>query len=166
MPTASYAGTNYALQAAPKVGTWPNAAASNGQLYCLSDECFASGGDLLADSRLYVGILPVGAVVQFSIIWPIDTATFGEGDNWTVGTAKGSLGITGDTDLFGDVTDLNATATPQVIEPKPDGTTYTSTLDFALRTETTVFFTTDTAALTATEGIAVKILYTMAGRTY
>ncbi len=164
MATASFGGTNYTLKATPKIGTWPNAAACNAPLYCLSEEVFASGAALDSGSLFYVGILPVGAIVQFSIVWPIDTATYGEGDAMT-NACTGQLGISGDADLFGDITDMNASATPQVIEPVPDGTTYTSTLDMALTAETTVILTIGGAALTATEGVAVKIFYTMAGQT-
>jgi hypothetical protein len=110
-----------------------------------------------------VGKLPKGAAVLYSIVWPIDTATFGEGDAMT-NAVTGTLGISGDADLFGDVTDLNATATPQVIEPVPDGTTYTTTLTNGLQADVDVIFTTAAQALTATEGIAVKIFYTMAAQ--
>lgn len=164
MATASFGGTNYTLKNSPAIGTWPNAANSNAPVYCLSEEVYASGAALDAGSLMYVGKLPVGAVVLFSVVWPIDTATFGEGDGMT-NAVTGELGISGDADLFGDVTDMNATATPQVIEPVPDGTTYTTTLDIAMIAETDVIFTTGGAALTATEGIAVKMFYTMAGQT-
>jgi hypothetical protein len=165
MATGTAHGTNYALMAAPRVGTWPSAAICNAELYCLSEECYASGAALDAGSIMYIGKLPAGAVVHFSVVWPIDTATYGEGDDMTNAVTM-EIGTLTDADLFGDVTDLNATATPQVIGVCPDGTTYTTTLDFALRSETTVIATTGGAALTATEGIAIKMFYTMAGRTY
>lgn len=166
MATYSYGGTNYTLKATPKVGTYPYAGDFyNAQLYCLSDECYATGAALDAGSLMYLGKLPAGAVVQFIIIWPIDTATYGEGDAMT-NAVTATIGISGDADLFGNVSDLNATATPQVIAPVPDGTTYTTTLDMALRQEYDVILTTAAAALTATEGVAVKILYTLGGRTY
>ena len=166
MATASFAGTNYALKAAPKVGTWPNAAACNGEVYCLSEECFASGSDLDAGSLMYVGKLPVGAVVLFSVVWPIISSAPEAGATVMSNQVIGELGTLTDPDLFGDVTRMDNNALPQVIEPCPDATIYTTTLDFALRSETTVIFKTGTSALTATEGIAVKIFYTMAGRTY
>ena len=79
--------------------------------------------------------------------------------------ATGQLGITGtDIDLFGDVAALT-TATPQVIEPVPDGTTHTSTLDMALQNETSPSMLTAAQQVVDTEGIAVKMLYTMGGRT-
>lgn len=174
MATASYAGTNYALMATPRVGTWPLAAQSrNARVYCMSDECYATGTGT-AGSHFYLGGLPAGAVPLISIIWPIDTASYGEGDNWAAG-ATGQLGIlatTGlnpvaaDADLFGDVTDLNASALPQVIEPCPDGTIYTSTLDFALRQAVTPVLLTATDQCVITEGVALKMLYTHGGRTY
>ncbi len=164
MATGTFSGTNYALKAAPAIGTWPYAAASNAPVYCLSEECYATGSDLDSGSTMNLGLLPVGAVVLFSVVWPIDTATFGTGDAMT-NACTGQLGISGDADLFGDITDMNASALPQVIEPGPDGTTYTTTLDFALTAETIVILTIGGAALTATEGVAVKIFYTMAGKT-
>ncbi len=164
MASAAFNGTNFALKTTPVIGTFPNAAASNGEVYCLSEECFASGSDLDSGSTMNMGKLPVGAVVLFSVVWPIDTATFGTGDAMT-NACTGEVGISGDADLFGDFTDMNASALPQVIEPGPDGTTFTTTLDFALTAETTVIITIGGAALTATEGIALKIFYTMAGQT-
>ena len=141
MASASFAGTNYALKATPKVGTWPNAAACNAELYCLSEEVYATAlvGD--AGSILYMGLLPVGAIVQFSVVWPIDSDEVFDGAAAMNAAVTGELGTIADPDLFGDVTALNVAAT-QVIEPVPDGTTYTSTLDFALREETTVVFLT------------------------
>jgi hypothetical protein len=160
MASATFNGTNYALKAAPVVSTLVRAAYSGGEVYCSSDECYATGTDLDAGCLMYVGKLPKGAVVLYSIIWPIDTATYGAPDAMTNGVT-GTLGISGDTDLFGDVGALNS-ATPQVIAPKPDGTTYTTTLDAGLAAAANVYLTTATAALTATEGVAVKIFYTVA----
>ena len=164
MATAAFSGTNYALRATPLVGTWPSAAASNSEVYCLSEECYASGAALDSGSTMNMGYLPVGAVVLFTVVWPIDTATFGEGDAMT-NACTGTIGISGDVDLFGDITDMNATATPQVLEPVPDGTTYTTTLDMALTSTQAVIITIGGAALTATEGVAMKMFYTMAGKT-
>ena len=164
MATASYAGTNYALMAAPKVGTWPYAASCRGELYCMADEVYF-GADSDHPSLFYVGILPVGAVVQFSIVWPTTAVTFGAPTVLSDATTF-QMGNSADPDLFGALTAMNASALPQVIEPVPDGTIYTTTLDFALRTETTVVITSAAVNGTATEGLVVKILYTMAGRTY
>lgn len=162
--TASYAGTNYALRAAPKVGTWPNAAASNAPLYCLSDEVYF-GTDCDIGSKYTVGELPVGAVVQFSIVWPTKAGSFGA-PSATTDAATYTMGDGTDADLFGDIADTNASVLPQVIEPCPDGTIYTSTLDFALRAKKNVVITNATANNRATEGLVIKVLYTMAGRTY
>ena len=164
MATASFNGTNYALKVTPLIGTWPNAAACNAPVYCLSEQCVASGSDLDSGSLMFLGKLPVGAIVLFSVVWPTTTATFGTGTGMT-NACTGELGISGDADLFGDITDMNATATPQVIEPGPDGTTFTSTLDMAMTAETDVILTIGGAALTAAEGVVVKIFYTMAGQT-
>lgn len=164
MASGTHHGTNYALKVAPKVGTWPNAAACNSELYCLSEECYPSG-DIDDESILYMGKLPVGAIVQFSVVWPIDSGEIADGAAAMTNACTGELGILTDVDLFGDITALNVAAA-QVVAPCPDGTTYTTTLDYALRTETTVVLTIGAANLTATEGVALKMFYTMAGRTY
>lgn len=160
MATATFNGTNFALQDTPLAETLPKAKYSASNIYCSVDECYATGTDLDAGSTMKVGKLPAGAVVLYSIVTPIDTATFGAPDAMT-NAVTGSLGITGDTDLFGAVTDLNAAATPQVVVPKPDGTTYTTSLDITLEADVDVLFTTASAALTATEGVRVAIFYTM-----
>lgn len=166
MTTYAFSGTNYALKAAPKMGTWPNAAACNGEVYCLSEECYSTSTGS-AGSLMYMGILPVGAVVLFSIVWPINSGYINNGGYVMTRAITGKLGSADDDDLFGDIGVLNS-ATPQVIEPCPDNDgTYTSTLDFALREETTVIFETVAALeLADNEGIALKMFYTMAGRTY
>ena len=172
---ASVNGTNYALMATPRIGTWPNAAQSrSARVYCMSDECYSTD-TAESGSHFYCGKLPAGVVPLISVVWPIDTDTFGEGDPTAAG-ATGQLGILatitdkGDTiaadiDLFGDIAALT-TGTPQVIEPCPDATIYTTTLDFALRQETIPVMTSGTADIVSTEGIALKILYTHGGRTY
>lgn len=165
MATGTAYGTNYTLKATPKVGTWPNAAACNGELYCLSEECYATGAGV-PGSVMRMGKLPVGAVVQFTVLWPIDSGEVADGGAAMAAAVAGDIGITGDTNLFGSFTDLTS-VTPQVIGTVPDGTTYTSTLDFALRAETDVIITTTGAQnLANTEGIAMKMFYTMAGQTY
>ena len=164
MATASYAGTNYALYATPKVGTWPNAAAFKDQLYVLADEVyFGAACDL--GSLFTVGELPVGAVVQFTIVWPTTAATFGAPTTLS-GATTFTIGDGTDADLFGDIAAMNASALPQVCEPGPDGTIYTTTLDFALRAKKNVVITSAAVNGTATEGLVVKVFYTMAGRTY
>jgi len=173
MATGAFTSTNAALRVATTMSTWPNGSKDNGKVYCMSDECYATSTGT-AGSTMYAGGLPRGANVLFSVIWPIDTATYGEGDAMTAG-ATGQLGtvastnaygdaIAADPDLFGDVAALT-TATPQVIEPCPDGTIYTTTLDMALQHETTPVMLTATQNVINTEGIALKILYTMGGRT-
>lgn len=161
MATGTYEGTNYALQNAPVVGTFPRAAVSGGHVYCSMDRTTAlTATGLTLASTMHVGKLPKGAVVLYSIIWPIATATFDAPDA-TTGATTGVLGITGDTDLFGDVTTLNST-TPQVVIPKPDGTTYTNTLA-PLAADVDVFLTSAAVDWTTAEGFAVMIFYTVAG---
>lgn len=161
MATATFNGTNFALQDSPAVATLVHSRDGGSKIYCSTDECYATGTALDAGSTMKVGKLPAGAVVKYSLVYPIDTATFGAPDAMT-NAVTGSLGITGDTDLFGAVTDLNASAAAQVVVPKPDGTTYTTNLDSTLAADVDVLFTTASAALTATEGVCVKIFYTIA----
>lgn len=164
MGASTHYGTNYALKIAPKVGTWPNAAQCNSELYCLSEECYPSG-DIDDESILYMGILPAGAIVQFSAVWPIDSGEIFDGAAAMANACTGELGTITDPDLFGDITPMNVAAL-QIVAPCPDGSTYTTTLDYALRTETTVVLTIGAQDLSALEGIALKMFYTMAGRTY
>ncbi len=158
----AFTGTNFALQDTPVVATFPRAAYAGGLVYCSSDDCFASSTDLGAGSTLKVGKLPRGAVVLKTVIWAIDTATFGAPDAMT-NAVTAVIGITGDTDLFGDVSALNAT-TIQTIAPKPDGTTYTTLLTNGLADAVDVFLTTAAAELVATEGVHVEIYYTVAAQ--
>jgi hypothetical protein len=162
MATGIFNGINFALQDTPVVGTFPRAAYAGGNVYCSSDDCFATGSDLDSGSTMKVGKLPKGAVVLFSIVWPIDTATFGAQDTMS-NAVTGSLGISGDTDLFGTMTTFG-TATPQIVTPKPDGTTYTTLLTNGLQEDVDVLLTTGGAALTATEGVHVEIFYTVAAQ--
>lgn len=162
MASAAFSGTNYAKRVATTMSTWPNAEKCNGRVYCMSDECYATSVGT-AGSLMYAGGLPRGANVLCTVVWPIDSDTFGTGDANTA-AVTGQLGIIGDVDLFGDVAALT-TDTPQVIEPGPDGTTYTTTLDFALKDETSPVMLTAAQSTADTEGINVKMLYTIGGRT-
>ena len=162
--SATFAGTDYALKATPKIGTWPNAASCNGELYCLSEEFYATGAHA-AGSLLYMGILPAGAVVHFSILWPIDSDEVADGAAAMAAAVTGELGTIADPDLFGDFSTLGAAAT-QVLTPVPDGTIHTFLSDTALRAETIVVIKTADQSLANTEGIALKMFYTLAGRTY
>ncbi len=159
---ATFNGTNFALQDTPVVGTFPRAAYAGGIVYCSSDDVFASSTDLGAGSVMKVGKLPKGAAVIKSVVWAIDTATFGAPDAMS-NAVTGVLGITGDTDLFGDIPALNAT-TIFTVAPKPDGTTYTTLLTNGLQEAVDVFITTAAAELTATEGVHVEIYYTVAAQ--
>ncbi len=162
MATGTYEGTVYTLQNAPVVGTFPRAAVAGGLVYCSIDRTTAlTASGLTLASTMHVGKLPKGAVVLYSIVWPIATATFDAPDA-TTGATTGTLGITGDTDLFGDITTL-ASTTPQVVIPKPDGTTYTNTLA-PLAADVDVFLTSAAVDWTTAEGFAVMIFYTVAGQ--
>ena len=153
----AFTGTNYALRATPVAETLPNGKYTSGNVMCMTDECYASGTNLGVGSTMHVGKLPAGAVVLYSLVYPIDTATYGAVDAMT-NAVTGSLGISGDTDLFGDVAAMNAT-TIHIVTPKPDGTTYTTNLDTVLTSDVDVYFTSASAELTATEGICVKMFY-------
>lgn len=163
MASATYDGTNYALQNTPLVGTFPRAAIVGGNVYCSMDRAVATTSPgLTAGTTFNVGKLPKGAVVLYSIVWPIATATFDAPDA-TTGATTGTLGISGDADLFGDVGALNSiTIQGQIVIPKPDGTTYTNTLK-PLATDVDVVFTSASVDWTTAEGMAVMIFYTVAG---
>jgi len=163
MATATYNGTNFALQDTPVIGTWPRAAYAGGLVYCSEDEFYATDDVGDAGSTIKIGKLPKNAVVLYSIVTPIDSGTYGTPDAMT-NAVTGLLGISGDTDLFGTIADLNASALPQVIVPEPDGSTYTTLLTNGLEAAVDVLFTTAAAALTETEGVNVKIFYTVAGK--
>lgn len=153
----AFTGTNYALRATPAIGTLVDGKFTSGNVCVSVDECYATGTNLGAGSTMLVGKLPAGAVPLYTIVYPIDTATYGAPDAMT-NAVTGTLGISGDTDLLGDVAALNS-ATPQVVVPKPDGTTYATGLGFPLKADVDVFFTSASAELVATEGICVKIFY-------
>ena len=161
MATATFTGTNFALQSTPLIGSLPKAALVKGNVYCSTDECYATGTDLDAGSTMKVGKLPAGAVVLYSIVYPIGSGSYGAPVAMS-NAVTGSLGISGDTNLFGAVGALDSDA-PQVVAPIPDGTTYTTISTSALDTDVDVLLTTASDALTATEGVCVKIFYTMAG---
>lgn len=162
MPTGTYEGTVFALQETPVVGTLPNASVGGGLVYCSTDRATALTADgLTLGSTFKVGKLPKGAVVLYSVVWPIATATFDAPDA-TTGATTGTLGISGDTDLFGDVTTL-ASTTPQVVIPKPDGTTVVNTLA-PLTAAADVLFTSAAVDWTTAEGMAVMVFYTVAGK--
>ncbi len=160
MPTGAYEGDVYAVQETALIGTIPNAAVSNGVVYCSRDRVTAlTATGLTLASTFHVAKLPKGAVVLYSIIYPIATATFDAPDALTAATT-GVLGITGDTDRFGDVGALNS-ATPQIIIPKPDGTTITDSLQ-PLPEAQDVFLTSAAQDHTTAEGSAVMMFYTVA----
>lgn len=154
----TFTGTNYALQTSPVAGTMPNGKLTAGHVYCATDTCYASGTSLGAGSTMTVGKLPKGAVVLSTVVYPIDSDSYGAPDAMT-NAVTGTLGTATDADLFGDVGALNS-ATPQVIAPKPDGTTITNPL-VGLTADANVIFTSASAELVATEGICVKIFYTV-----
>ncbi len=162
MSIGAYEGDVYTLQDDAAIGTLPNAALAGGVVYCTRDRVTAlTATGLTLASTFLVAKLPKGAVVLYSIIYPIATATFDAPDATTAATT-GVLGITGDTDRFGDVTTLGS-ATPQVVIPKPDGTTITDSLQ-PLPEAQDVFLTSAAQDHTTAEGFAVMMFYTVAGQ--
>ncbi len=159
MATAAFEGTNFALQDTPVVGTLVHSRTGGAKVYCTSDEVFSTS-TAGAGSTFECAKLPKGAVVLFSLVTPIDSDTFGAPDAHAA-AATGKLGITGDTDLFGDITDTNTSALAQLIAPVPDGTTYTTTLENKLQAAVDVFITTADNNVVSTEGYSVKIFYTL-----
>jgi hypothetical protein len=164
MSIGTYKGDVFTLQDTPVVGTLPRAAVAGGIVYCSVDRTVAATGTgLTLASTHKVGKLPKNAVVLYSIVWPIATATFDAPDATTAATT-GTLGTAADPDLFGDVGALNSvTIQGQIIIPKPDGTTYTNTLK-PLAADVDVIFTSASNDWTNAEGIAVMIFYTIAGQ--
>jgi len=162
MATGTYEGTVFALQDAPVISTLPRATLAGGVVYCSTDRCIPTGTGLDAATTIHVAKLPKGAIVLYSMIYPIDSATYDAPDAMT-DVVEGALGITDDTDLFGDVSDMNASALPQVLIPKPDGSDYANRLA-PLEDDVDVFLTTSAAVLTSTEGIVVQMFYAVAGK--
>jgi hypothetical protein len=159
MATGTYEGDVYTKLDSPSLSNFPMANLARGAVYCSTDRCTAlTATGLTLGSTFKCGKLPAGANVLFSIVYPVATATYDAPDA-TSGATTGSLGISGDTDLFGDVSTL-ASATPQIVMPKPDGTTYTDALD-PLAADVDVLFTSAGVDWTTAEGIVVKIFYTM-----
>ena len=163
MAVGAYEGDVFTLQDTPVVGTLPKAAVAGGQVYCSIDRSTAlTATGLTLASTHKVGKLPKGAVVLYSIVYPVATATFDAPDA-TTGATTGTLGIAGDADLFGDVGALNSiTIQGQIVIPKPDGTTYTNTLK-PLAEAVDVIFTSAAVDWTTAEGFVVMIFYTVAG---
>jgi hypothetical protein len=159
MSTGTYEGDVYTKLDSPSLTNFPMANLARGRVYCSTDRCVAATATgLTLGSTFKCGKLPAGANVLFSIVYPVATATYDAPDA-TTGATTASLGITGDTDLFGDITTL-ASATPQFIMPKPDGTTYTDCLD-PLAADVDVILTSAAVDWTTAEGVVVKIFYTM-----
>jgi len=136
----------------------------------MADECYSTG-TAAAGSHFYFGGIPAGACPLATVVWPIDSDTYGKADATAAGATGelGTLALTGrevvaaDPDLFGDIGALNS-ATLQVIEPCPDATIHTSTLDMYQRRATTPVMLSATANIVSTEGIAIRMLYTMGSR--
>lgn len=163
MATGTYKGDVFTLQETPVIATLPRAALAGGIVYATVDRLIAStAGGLDAGTTIHVAKLPKNAVVLYSLVYPITTALFDKPATASQ-IVDGSLGITDDTDLFGDVEDLNNSALPQVVVPIPDGDTYTDRLD-PLEESVDVFFTSASAVLTDAEGIVVQMFYTVAGQ--
>ncbi|HPB93862.1 MAG TPA: hypothetical protein PLR31_09975 [Anaerohalosphaeraceae bacterium] len=155
MAVATYTSSLRNLELSSRVGNMADNRYARGNVYCMTDVCYAAnGGD--AGSTLVFGSLPKGAVPLYAIVYPVN----GNGVPTAMENAvTGSLGVSGDADLFGAVGSLKS-ATPQVVVPKPDGTVYTGVNSIALNKESSVVLTTAAAALTAGEGVAVKIFFT------
>jgi len=159
MATGTYEGDVYAVQETAVIGSIPNAKLAGGNIYCSVDRTVAATGDGLdLGSTHKVGKLPKGAIVLYSIVYPIATATFDAPDA-TTGATTATLGISGDANLFGAITTL-ASATPQIIMPSPDGTTYTNR-NKPLQEAVDVIMTTAAVNWTTAEGACVMIFYTM-----
>lgn len=159
MSKGTYEGDVYTLQDDNAVGTFPNARLAGGNLYCSVDRVIAATGTgLTLGSTMKLGKLPKSAVVQYSILYPIATATFDETDA-TTGATTGSIGTADDPDLFGTFTTLG-TKTPQILMPIPDGINITNRLD-PLEAAVDVILTSAAVDWTTAEGVCLMIFYTM-----
>ena len=160
---ATYYGVNSTLYETPVIGTFPHSRLSGSQMYCSTDWYFSPAGAEVAGSLIYCGKLPKDAVVSHTVIFPIDTADYGTPS--AAGTAvTGTIGITNgttsDADYLGTFTTLG-TATPQTLFPVPDGTVH-ALASTPLTYNASVYVTTADATLAITEGICIKVYYTIA----
>ena len=155
MAVETYTSSLRNLELSSRVGNMADNRYARGNVYCMTDVCYAEGaGDV--GSTLVFGSLPKGAVPLYAIVYPVNVIGIPAA---TTNAVTGSLGVSGDADLFGAVGSLKS-ATPQVIVPKPDGTVYTGVNSIALQEESSVVLTTASAALAVGEGVAVKIFFT------
>ena len=160
MATGTYEGDVYAVQETAAIGSIPNAKLAGGNIYCSVDRTIAATGTgLTLGSTHKVGKLPKGALVLYSIIYPITTAAF-DAPTVLTGATLLELGISGDADLFGKTTSFAASIVPQILMPKPDGTTYTNR-NKPLQEAVDVVMTTSAVDWTTAEGACVMIFYTM-----
>ena len=161
MATGTYEGTVFALQNAdpPVLGTLPGAKIAGGQVYCSIDRCTAATADgLTLGSTFKVGKLPKGAVVLYSVVYGIATATFDAPDA-TTGATTIELGNATDPNLFGYTSTTLAVTVPQILVPSPDGTIYANRLA-PLLVDTDVILTSAAVDWTTAEGVVVMIFYT------
>lgn len=158
MATGTYVGDVTTLKESGSVKAFPKDTIAGGVVYCSVDRSTAlTATGLTLGSTHKVGALKQGSIVLYSIIYPVATATFDAPDA-TTGATTGVLGIAGDTDLFGDVTTLGST-TPQVVIPKPDGTTFANRLA-PLEEDVDVILTSAAVDWTTAEGFVCMIFYT------
>lgn len=159
---ANYYGVNHTLQETPTIGTLPKGRIVKGELNCSTDWYYSPEGAETTGSIIYCGKLPKGAVVSHTVIFPIDTATYGTPDactNAVTGTIGITNGTTSDADYLGTFTTLG-TVTPQTMYPKPDGTVHTTAAS-PLEYDADVYVTTAGATIPETEGFCVKVFYTI-----
>ena len=160
MSAGTYEGTVFALQNTPVVGTFPQAKIAGGVVYCSVDRCTAvTATGLTLGSVFKVGKLPKGAIVLYSIVYGIDTATYDAPDA-TTGATCISLGNAASAVLFGHLSTTLAVTVPQILVPSPDGTIYANRLA-PLLVDTDVLLTSSAVDWTDTEGVCVMIFYTM-----
>ena len=160
---ATYYGVNSTLYATPVPETFVHSRLSGSKTYCSTDWYFSPAGAEVAGSIVNCGKLPKGAVVSHTVIFPIDTASYGAADamaNAVTGTIGITDGTTSDADYLGTFTTLGV-VTPQTLYPTPDGTVH-ELASTPLTYDADVYVTTADATIAATEGFAIKVYYTIA----
>lgn len=156
----TFTSTNRAIEAAPTLATYLNAAEWGGKVRMMKDRGFWSSTDLGQNSTMAFGTLPKGALPLLTIIEPIaSTGVPTVTTNAITGTIGFLAGASEDADLdaLGTFTTL-ATVTSQKLTPTPDGTVYDGVTRLNEDRQVSVIFSGAIEGV-AGEGINLTVLY-------